>query len=188
MSNVLRKSQVWTADTVGVLSAKPVRIKFIQFYPKAAADAFELDFWDTQASITSSDQQVTATITSNTTFTATTAVLNGTQFPQYSILRLISSNGSSANTISLPNEGHWHIVTTGGTGNTVITSAGLTNEVAVVYHICAYQNYVGFAGISQATTMLDDYYFFGDKGLWLPNLYLKSLSSQAVLYIGMCPD
>ena len=183
MSNVLKKAATWTVDTVGILSTTPVRVKFIQFYPNAASDAFELDFWDESAAIANSNIGVTATITSTTTFTATTAVLTSSAFPQYATLGILRTNGSQANV------GRFWIATTGGTGNTVITTTGLTAEVAKGYGLSCYQNYVAFTGLSVgATYKKDDYYFFGDKGLYLPNLALKSISTSAVLYIGIAAD
>ena len=183
MANIIKKGPTWVVDTVGMVYPAPVRVKFIQFYPNTAGDSFELDYWDETALVATSAIGVTAT-TSTATFTATTADFSATNFPQYDVLKIKSSTGDQANL------GYYWIATTGGTGNTVITVAPnfTTNEATKVYGLSAYTNRIAFAGISQATTKLDDYYFFGDKGLYLPNLVLKSISSSAVLYIGTVTD
>lgn len=183
MANVINKGQVWKVDTVGMVYPNPVRIKFIQCYPNAAGDAFELDYWDETAAVSGGNIGVTAT-TSTANFTATTADFSSANFPQYDILKIKSSTGDQANL------GYYWIASTGGTGNTVITVAPnfTTNESSKVYSLASYGVQVAFTGIAQATNKMDSYYFFGDRGLFLPNLILKSISSSAVLYIGVVTD
>jgi hypothetical protein len=183
MANVTKKP-VWKVDTVGMVYDKPLRIKFIQLYPNTAGDAFELDYWDETAAVATSKIAVTATTSTGTFTQSGGSDLSSTNFPQYDVMKIAASTGDQANL------GYYWIATTGGTGNTVITVAPnfTTNEATKNYSLTAYGVGVAFAGICQATTKVDDYYFFGDRGLYLPNLVLKSISSNAVLYVGVVAD
>ena len=180
MGNAIYGS-VWYADTVGILSTVPVRVKAIQHYPAALSDAFVLAWWDEA-------NPLTAGLTFNASASSGTVtdtdvdhnVMTSTVFPAGGVVQVTYSNGAAANKT-------YHLIGTVGNYDRFIVTPTSTwgNENTINYTVKTYPARYAFDGLQPkaADTFKSDPQFFGDDGISLPNLILASISSTNHLLI-----
>jgi hypothetical protein len=183
MANSL-KGNVWVVDTPGIITDKPIWIRGIMLYPTSdPANIFYFNAWDEGAPISGTDIWVpSATITGTNTFTNddTDANVLTSSYADGSVLKIISSTGSTAN--------HgYHLINTAGDEDAIVTKASLTNETQVEYHIVAYPGRVVLKVIMDADTNQKSMWipFDGELGFGFHNLALEDITStaSAILYL-----
>jgi len=185
MANDLTRGNILVVDTLGLLSRGPIWIKGFEFVPANAGDAFTLLHYKLVTPITNSNVNVIATITSTTTLTDDSAAVNkltAAAFPQFSLLRIKKSTGSTENT----KNGGYFLITTAGNDDRLITSDAqwpLTNEASKNYDLEAYVGTVAYQLLSPSTDKQSVGRSFGDPGLRFDNLAISVLTAGAKLYL-----
>lgn len=185
MANALYGNTFYV-DTVGIVSKTPLKIMGVNFYPNAVSDAFDLNFWDEANEVSGSNRSLgNVTITSTTTITdaATGGVLTAARYPATNVLKIFKTwegggNGSTANHT-------YHLIETAGDNNVIVTAATLTNEANKSYKFACYPSRPFLNGLQStvANTHETKYWFFGEHGVWVPNLILEAISTSAYLQI-----
>lgn len=177
MSNVLTGDRVWKADTVGILSTTDVYIRKILMIPNAAGDVADFVFWKSTNDTVSAGAGtgLTGTISTSNTLTSTGNIPS--DIAAGYVFEILASSGAAANVGK-------HLVATAGDANAVVvTPADWTDESSKVYTwktIKTYQGpYIKALASDTSPVMLD----FGRDCFRVPNLALKTLTSNAVIYI-----
>jgi len=181
MSNV-QTANIWTLDTLGIISTKPVWVKGIMYYPNAVDDAFTLKWWD-EASTTlrSSVCTYTVTVSTDNTVTATTNVFPNTWLDG-NVVKCLTTTGSDT--------GEYGLIQTAGNNTAFVTwGAPFTTEASKVGDWACYPSYTAFRGHAEKTADMEHSMWFpfcGERGFQFPNLALDSLSTSGVviLYLG----
>lgn len=173
--------QVIYADTVGIISKTPVRIKAIEVDPSAVDGLVLFNFWDEADANTGSHLTITATASSGTVTDNDTAndKLTAAAFPAGDVVKVISTSGSATYKT-------YHLIGTAGNDDRIIITPTSTwgNETSKVYEIISYPARRAFGVATRHLDLCNEFRFFGDEGIWLPNLILATATNAvATLYL-----
>lgn len=182
--------KVWTLDTIGLITRKPVLIRKAILYAAATGDTATMYYWDKSDTIATgvgSSGAVNGDITGTDTLTFDSGALLPDTITDGSIFEIIDSNGSTAN-LNKP-----MVVKTAGSDTAVvihkIPAADVwTNETDKWYSWKTYQNRLAIKFVSATdagtytTGPIEPYEIdFWPSGLQLPNLTLETLSDSATI-------
>ena len=180
MSNVLTQN-IWTLDSLGIISTKPVLVKGIMYYPNAVDGEFTLKWWD-EASTTLRSSVCTYTITTSTddTVTATTSVFPNTWLDG-NVVKCLTTSGSDT--------GAYGLIKTAGNNTAFVTHLSpFTAEESKVGDWACYPTYTAFRGKASkaADTETSMWFPFGGEGFWFPNLAFDDCdtSDVVIIYVG----
>lgn len=175
MANV-KTNNLYTLDTVGIISETPLWISKIIFLPSAISQIVQLNSWKGLGACLAANGKVntTGTITATTTLTSTgnmpATIAIGDVFEIY------GSTGAAANLNTR------NLVTTAGDTNAVVCAqAGWTNEASKSY---SWRTYPGVkeiyftAGPSDTSPVLEDWHA---KPKFFLNLSLVTLGGGTLL-------
>ena len=169
------------ADTVGILSKTPLYIDWINFYPNAVTDAFDLNFWDEANPISGGDTFFNATASSGTVTDTDTDhdVMTSTAFPDGGVVLVQETTGAVANKT-------YHLIGTQGTDDAFVVTPTSTwgDEATKDYKVITYPQRPFFNGLNStvANTMESRHFYLG--GTRVENLILEAISTSAYLQIG----
>lgn len=180
MANVLTRN-IFSCDSLGIISHKPITLKGINFYADAVDLAFQLLWWD-ESSTTLNSAGVTYTITTSTDNTVTAS--GGTPFPSTwldgNVVKCLSTTGSDT--------GKYGLIKTAGNNTVFVTHLNpFTTEATKTGHWACYPTYNAFRGkMTKAADTEFSMWFPFPIPIELPNLALDSLgaSSYVDLYVG----
>lgn len=185
MANALY-GNVWVVDTVGIISKTPVRIMGIEVDPSAAGGLVLFNWWDEANAVSGANRALgNCTITGTNTFTdaATGGVLTAARYPATNVLKIFGAgegggNGSTANHT-------YHLIETAGDNNAIVTAATLTNEANKSYKIDCYPARTAISITTPGTEVVNEWRYFGERGVWFPNLVLETSTNvtKTVLYL-----
>jgi hypothetical protein len=165
------------ANAAGILSKGPLRIRAIQFYPKAVTDLIDLNFWD--ESETTSESFFNASIASGVVTETSGTTLSAASFPATSVVKIALDSGCTAANKT------YHLIGTAGNDAafTVDPVTTLTDETTQNYHTFVYPARPFFNALCQTVTnsMESKWHYFG--GVWVPNLILEAISTDAYALI-----
>ena len=173
--------QTLYGTTAGIISNVPIRVKAITQYPAAVQDAFSLAWWD-EANPLTAGLTFNATASSGTVTDTDTAhdAMTSTVFPAGGVVQVTYSNGAAANKT-------YHLIGTVGNNDRFIVTPTTTwgDEGTINYTVKTYPARVAFDGIQTkaADTFGSMSWFFGDEGIWLPNLVLASITNNSHIII-----
>jgi len=182
MANTLFNN-VWSLDTIGIVSETPVWVKGIMYYPNAVDGEFTLKSWDT-GSTTLNSGVITYTITTSTDDTITAS--GGTPLPSTwldgNIIKCLSTTGSDTGVSGL-------IKTAGNNTVVVVHYSPFTTEAAKVGSFACYPSYTAFKGKASKAADTETSMWFpfpGERGFEFRNLALDDLdtSDVIILYLG----
>jgi hypothetical protein len=181
MANVLTKN-IWTCDSLGILSSDPVLVKAIMYYPNAVDGEFTLKWWD-KDSTTLQVRGCTYTITlvsSDHNVKATTNVFPSTWLDG-NVVKCVDTTGSDTGKYGL-------IKTAGDNDEFVVHLAPFTAEASKLGDWDCYPTYTAFRGKASkaADTETSMWFPFGGDGFWFPNLALDDMDSSdvVIIYVG----
>ena len=182
MSNVLTRN-IWTLDTIGIVSTGPVWVKGIMYYPAAVDGEFLLKWWD-EDSTTLNSGVITYTITTSTDDTITAS--GGTPLPNTwldgNVIKCLNTTGSDTGVTGL--------IKTAGNNTVVVTHLSpFTAEASKVGVFACYPTYTAFKGKASKAADTETSMWFpfgGERGFEFHNLALDDLdtSDVIVLYLG----
>lgn len=177
MANFISNKLIY-ADTVGLLSPRPIKVYAVYFQPATAGHAATLSYHpeDPGNVISNTAKTVTGTISANTTLTSTGNLSN--IYAAGALLRIKQTLGDRANLGKF-------LITTAGDNNAVVCSDAswpLTNESSIVYGIDALTRREFVTLLSQATTLKGEPWSI-PGGIVLPNLSLTALGASGKVYI-----
>jgi hypothetical protein len=179
MSNVLTRN-IWHCDSLGILSADPVLVKAIAFYPNAQADAFELKWWDEDSTTLDSGvcTYTTDLVSADHHVKATSNVFPSTWLDG-NVVKCLETNGSDTGKIGL-------IKTAGDNDEFTVHLIPFTAEAGKVGVWACYPSYSAFKGKQPNDTNENSMFFSFGEGFWFHNLALDSLSASCTLtlYLG----
>ena len=177
MANILTRN-IWSCDSLGILSETPVLVKAINFYPNAVDDAFQLKWWD-EDSTTLNSGVITYTITTSTDDTITAS--GGTPLPSTwldgNVIKCLETTGTDTGVSGL-------IKTAGDNTVVVVHYSPFTQEASKVGVFACYPSYNALRGHAEKAADMEHSMFmsFGE-GFWFHNLALDSLSTSAAIDI-----
>ena len=180
MANVLTRN-IWTLDSLGIVSTGPVLVKAIMYYPNAVDGEFTLKWWNEMDS-TLVARNITYTVTTSTdnTVKATTNVFPNTWLDG-NVVKCLRTTGSDTRVYGL-------IKTAGDNDEFVTHLAPFTTEATKVGDWDCYPTYTAFRGKASkaADTETSMWFPFGGNGFWFPNLALDDCdtSDQVIIYVG----
>jgi hypothetical protein len=180
MANALY-GNILHADTVGILSKTALKILGVNFYPAAVSDAFDLNWWDEANAIADTTVDTVATAVSGTV-TDDNGALNllTSAFADGAVVKVNKSSGLAANRT-------YHLIGTVGNNDRFIVTptASWTDEANVRYSMVAYPSRPFLNGLQPTVTNTHEskYWYFGSRGVWVPNLVLEAISTSAYLQI-----
>lgn len=181
MANVLTQN-IWYCDSLGILSASPVLVKGIMYYPNAVDGEFTLKWWDEVQPPTLYTRGATYTVTVSTdnTVTATASVFPSTWLDG-NVVKCLKTTGSDSTKYGL--------IKTAGNNTAFVTHlAPFTTEASKVGDWDCYPTYNAFRGKASkaADTETSMWFPFGGDGFRFPNLALDDIdtSDVVIIYVG----
>ena len=180
MSNVLTQN-IWTCDSLGILSTKPVLVKGIMYIPDAVDAAFTLKWWDENSTtLRSSVCTYTVTVSTDNTVKATTNVFPNTWLDG-NVVKCLTTSGTDT--------GKYGLIKTAGDNDEFVTHlAPFTTEATKVGDWACYPTYTAFQGKASkaADTETSMWFPFPGNGFWFPNLALdiKVAADIVIIYVG----
>ena len=160
-------------DSDGIISTKPISIKWARLLPAAVSDAATLKSWD-ESDVRSSVELATCTVTGANTITSTG------NFTASDVV--VGDAIEITNTSTGNNVGTYLVKTRSNDNAIIIDDGGLTNEATKLYNFSIYKGIIKFPFlVSEDSLVPDD--FFPNEMVNLSNLSLDGLSSGAVLYV-----
>ena len=175
MANVLTKN-IFSCDSLGIISNKPITLKGINFYPDAVDAAFQLKWWD-ESSTTLWSAGVTYTVTVSTDNTVTAS--GGTPFPNTwldgNVVKIITTTGSDT--------GKYGLIQTAGNNTVFVTwGAPFTTEASKVGEFRCFTTYNAFRGkMTKAADTEYSMWFPFPVPITFPNLALDSIGASSVV-------
>ena len=179
MANVLTRN-IFSCDSLGIISHKPIFLKGINFYADAVDLAFQLKWWD-ESSNTTEAIGVTYTVTVSTDNTVTCV---GNNFPNTwldgNVVKCLKTTGSDT--------GKYGLIKTAGNNTAFVTHlAPFTTEASKVGDWVQYTTYNAFRGkMTKAADTEYSMWFPFPVPIEFPNLALDSLGASCALdlYVG----
>ena len=174
------------AYSVGIISKTPLQITSIDFYPYAVGDTADLNWWDEANAVSDSKQMVgSVTITEGSTITDAGSgdVLTSTLYADGSVIRLFPKALGGGSGSALNHD--YHLITTAGDDNVIVVNNTLTNEATKSQLIEAYpaRPVANFKQSTATGTHKSQHIYFGEDGIWVPNLVLEGISGKSYLLI-----
>jgi len=172
--------KVWVADTIGIITRKPIWVRKVVMIPNAHSDAATFYYWDKSDTIATGCSEsggINGDITTNNTLTMDSGSLLPAAITDGSIFEFTHSNGSALN-LNKP-----MVIKTAG-NNTVVVIHKIpaadqwTNEINKHYVWKTYQNRLAFRLLSQATYAKQEVLDFGPNGFRFPNLALETITTE----------
>lgn len=176
MSNVLTK-RIFSCDSLGIISPKPIVVRAIMFYPNAVDDAFQLKWWD-EDNPTTVVKGVTYTVTNSTDDTVTSTGNFTSAWADGNVAKCLKTTGSDATKVGL-------IKTAGNNNAFVCHLSAFTVEANKVGNWANCPTYNAFRGHVYKVADMEQaqWYPMPGNGIEFPNLALDSLSSSAAIDI-----
>ena len=181
MANVLTQN-IWTCDSLGILSTGPVLVKAIMYYPNAVDGEFTLKWWNPDSTTLNSGvcTYTTDLVSADHHVKATSNVFPSTWLDG-NVVKCLETTGSDKNK-------HGLIKTAGDNDEFTVHLIPFTAEASKVGIWACYPTYTAFRGkASKATDTETSMWFpFGGDGFRFPNLALDDLdtSDVVIIYLG----
>lgn len=178
MANVLTQN-IWTCDSLGIISDRPVLVKAIMYYPNAVDGEFTLKWWQEDQTIDLHNVTYTNTDSTDTTVTSTGNFPN--TWLDGNVVKIGQTTGSDTNKYGL--------IKTAGNNNAIVTHLmPFTTEASKVGDFYQFSTYTAFRGKASkaADTETSMWFPFGGNGFWFPNLALDDMdtSDVVIIYVG----
>ena len=166
------------ADTVGILSKIPLYIRAIQFYPAAVSDVVDLNFWDEGNAYTTMTMTATASSGTVTDASASRNLLTAANFPDGAVVKVTHGDGAAANHT-------YHLIGTAGNDDRIIITPTSTwaDETTKNYTLTSYPQRPFFNALQSTVTNTHESKFHYLGGVYVPNLILETISSNAYVLI-----
>lgn len=180
MANVIT-GNIWTLDSLGIISEGPVLVKGIMYYPNAVDGEFTLKWWnESSPTLIARNCTYTVTVSTDNTVKATTNVFPSTWLDG-NVVRCITTSGSDTRKYGL-------IKTAGDNDEFVTHLAPFTTEATKVGTWECYPSYTAFRGKASkaADTETSMWFPFGGNGFLFPNLAFDDCdtSDVVIIYVG----
>ena len=182
MANVLTRN-IWTCDSLGILSTGPVLVKAIMYYPAAVDGEFTMKWWDETQPPTLHAEKITYTntlVSADHVVTATTSAFPSTWLDG-NVVKCLKTTGSDSSKYGL-------IKTAGNNTAFTVHLIPFTVEASKVGDWDCYPTYTAFRGKASkaADTETSMWFPFGGDGVLFPNLALDDFdtSDVVIIYVG----
>lgn len=192
MANII-DGNPWIISVEGVISTIPVRIQKIILKQAATGDAATLNYWLESDTAADSGVGEDLTVTASTgTFAANNAFTTALVDP-FNIIKFSNSeSGKNLGYYQIATNADNNTITVGLDTNVYggnVATLGNDTTNGYTWKVWDPRLFMIIKGSGMTSTAADLSLVqvdFGDRGFWVPNLAMNTLSSSAVLYIYLC--